>query len=117
MTLAATAVKNAQAYDWKTWLMGIMRSFISGGAAALVTGSGGAALGIQGWKVWALMGINFISLGLYRMGEFLVLHGAPDQVQEKLETAAVATQAASAAIADAKLSHEAEKKDGGKTNE
>ncbi len=99
MTLAA--VTNARSYAWADWLIGIMRSFISGGAAALITGSGGSVLGIPGKQIWELMGINFVLMGLYRMGEFLQLHGAPDQVQQALATAAASSAATSDAIASA----------------
>lgn len=80
------AIKNAQAYDWKTWGIGIMRSFISGGAIALATLGGGAGVGVQGWKLWTMTGINFVGMGLFRMGEFLTLHGAPDVVVTEEKT-------------------------------
>ena len=102
MTLVATAAANAKAYDWQTWLIGIMRSFLSGGAVALTTGTGGAVLGIPGRQVWALMGINFVLMGLYRLGEFLTLHGAPEQLAQTLQVAADATDTAKAAIETAK---------------
>lgn len=95
------AVDNARSYDWASWVLGIMRSFLSGGAAAFMTGTGGAVLGIPGRQVWELMAINFVLMGLYRMGEFLQLHGAPDKVQEALSTAAAANVRAGDAIADA----------------
>lgn len=103
------AVDNARSYDWQSWMLGIMRSFLSGGAAALLTGGGSALVGIPPRQAWVLMGINFISMGLYRMGEFLQLHGAPDQVQKALESAAeetskavVQASKADAAVHDAK---------------
>jgi len=96
-----------------------MRSFLSGGSAALFTGTGGAVLGIPGPMVWKLMGINFILMGLYRLGEFLQLHGAPDQLQHKLEEAAAATQVvaeqatkAAEAVAEAKAIAPETKKSG-----
>jgi hypothetical protein len=98
--MSVTMVVNAKKYDWSTWLMGIMRSFLSGAAIALTTGTGGALLSIPSTMLWKLMGINFLVMGLYRMGEFLQLHGAPDQVQASLKAAAEATQAV-AAQADA----------------
>ncbi len=99
-----TALDNARGYAWGDWLMGIMRSFLSGGAAALLTGTGGALLGIPGKQTIELMGINFLSMGLYRMGEFLTLHGAPDKVQEKLEVAEDKAKEVVAAVQDAKKS-------------
>jgi len=103
---------NAARYDWKTWMLGVMRSFLSGGAVALTTGTGGALLGIPGKQVWTLMGINFVILGLYRMGEFLQLHGAPDQLQATLDAAAVATKEAAKQVAKAQeIAPEAPKHD------
>lgn len=96
-----TAVQNAKSYDWQTWFLGIMRSFLSGGAAAFVTGAGGAAAGITAKQQYIMMGASFLGLGLYRMGEFLVLHGAPDPV--------VAVQQAEAASKE--ITKQAEKLD------
>ena len=79
-----------------------MRSFLSGGAVALTTGTGGAVIGIPARQVWILMGVNFVLMGLYRMGEFLQLHGAPDQLQATLEKASIATKEAASAVAEAK---------------
>ena len=79
--MLATMTTNAKGYDWGTWAIGLMRSFFSGGASALVTGTGGALVGIPQAMVWKLMGINFVVMGLNRLGEFLQLHGAPDPVQ------------------------------------
>lgn len=96
------AVSNAQSYDWPTWFIGIQRSFLSGGAVALATLGGGSVVGVSGWKLWAMVGTNFVILGLYRLGEFLTLHGAPDKLQQTLETAAEANTQAGAAISAAK---------------
>jgi hypothetical protein len=94
-------VSNAKTYDWPTWFIGILRSFLSGGAAALTTGTGGAVLGIPGPMVWKLILINFVLMGLYRMGEFLQLHGAPDPVlQAALADAKAASDMTSQKIAD-----------------
>lgn len=95
-------VSNAQGYAWGDWWIGIMRSFLSGGAAALLTGTGGAVIGIPGHQVWQLMGINFVLMGLYRMGEFLTLHGAPDKLQQSLNVAESKTKEAVEAVKDAK---------------
>ena len=59
---------------------GRKRFFILG-MAIFITGTGGALVGIPQAMVWKLMGINFLVMGLYRLGEFLQLHGAPDPVQ------------------------------------
>jgi len=99
--IGSTAVANAKQYAWNDWLIGIMRSFLSGGAAALVSGSGGAIAGITAKQQYIMMGASFISMGLYRLGEFLTLHGAPDKLQQTLQTAQDATQRAGEAIASA----------------
>ncbi len=115
MTL--TAVANARSYDWPTWLLGIFRSFISGGSAAMVSGL--TSIGIAPDKfnlsssvgnTLKLMGVMFLFQGGYRMFEFLQLHGAPDQIQESLKVAADATAKAGGAIATAQ-SQVAEKDD------
>jgi hypothetical protein len=99
-----TAIDNARGYNWGDWLIGIMRSFLSGGAAAFLTGGGGALIGIPAKQVWLLMGFNFLSMGLYRMGEFLTLHGAPDKVQESLQVAETKAKEAVSAVQDAQKS-------------
>jgi hypothetical protein len=96
-----TAVHSMKDYEWADWIIGIMRSFLSGGAAAFLTGGGGAILGIPGPQVYKLMGINFVFMGLYRLGEFLQLNGAPKQLDKTLALAASATKDAGAAIAEA----------------
>ena len=104
--IGSTAVANAKSYGWGDWMIGILRSFLSGGAMALTTGTGGALIGIPSRQVWMLMGINFVVMGLYRLGEFLQLHGAPDKLQETLQTAQEATVKAGEAIATAKTQAE-----------
>jgi hypothetical protein len=96
------AMDNARRYDWPTWWIGIFRSFISGGAAALasLTGSGIAGLTLK--QTLTMTGSSFVVMGLYRLGEFLQLHGAPEKLQQSLDHAAAATKEASAAISEAK---------------
>ena len=96
--------KNAQAYDWQTWLLGIMRSIFSGGAAALISLGGATAAGLNISQVAKLTGTSFVLMALYRLGEFLQLHGAPDKLQQALNTADSANQQAGAAIQEAKAS-------------
>jgi hypothetical protein len=100
MTL--TAITNAHAYDWSTWLLGIFRSFLSGGAGALVALGGSTVLKLSLKETLLLTGSQFVIMGLYRMGEFLQLHGAPDKLQVALDTAQAATKEAAGAIKDAK---------------
>ncbi len=104
MTL--TAVTNAKSYNWSEWLLGLFRSFLSGGAVALATLGGANAVGLDNTKAWKMVGINFVIMGLYRLGEFLQLHGAPDKLQETLQVAADATNKAKEAISVAKTQAE-----------
>jgi len=96
-----TAIDNARSYDWSTWLMGIFRSFLSGGAAAFagLTGSGVAGLNLR--QTLTVTASGFIIMGLYRLGEFLTLHGAPDKVQETLNVAEGKAKEAVAAVQEA----------------
>jgi hypothetical protein len=100
--MTITAITNAQGYNWSEWLIGIMRSFLSGGAAAFITLGGGALTGVPPNKLWVMVGINFLVMGLYRMGEFLQLHGAPDKLQVALNTAEDAAKDVVVAVQDAK---------------
>jgi hypothetical protein len=79
-----------------------MRSFLSGGSVALMTYGGASILKLPFKQSMLLMGINFLGMGLYRMGEFLNLHGAPDQLQVTLNKAAAAQQVATEAVEQAK---------------
>ena len=99
--IGSTAVANAKAYDWPTWLLGIFRSFMSGGAGALVALGGSTVLKLSLKETMLLTGSQFLIMGLYRMGEFLQLHGAPDKLQEQLDTAATAAKTAQAAAGQA----------------
>jgi len=106
-----TAFMNASKYDWGTWFLGIMRALISGGSSAMVSGL--ASMGIAPGtfnltnsisNTFKLMGVMFLFQGLYRMFEFLQLHGAPDPIAQQvaLQKAAEATKEAQGAIAEAK---------------
>ena len=106
--MTITAVANAKKYDWSTWLLGVFRSFISGGSAAMVSGL--TSIGIAPDKfnlsssvgnTLKLMGVMFLFQGGYRMFEFLQLHGAPDQLQAQLDTAANAAKVAQSAAGQA----------------
>ena len=85
-------VANAQRYDWSTWLMGIFRSVIQGGAAAVVSGfsvnliapntfnlTPGDGLG----KTLTLMTTMFVIQGIIHMFMFLQTHPAPEVVTTK----------------------------------
>jgi hypothetical protein len=96
-----TAMHSIRDYDWTDWGVGIMRSFLSGGAAAFISGSGGAIAGITPKQQYNMMGTSFLSMGLYRLGEFLQLNGAPKQIDKTLAIAAEASKQAGEAIAEA----------------
>jgi hypothetical protein len=51
--------------------------------------------------MWTMVGFNFLAMAGYRLGEFLQLHGAPDQLQAQLETASTAVKAAQSAAGEA----------------
>ncbi len=88
---------NAQRYDWSSWYLGIMRSFISGGSSSMVAAMAGMGIapdkfnlqtGATGglWHTAELMLVMFVFQGLYRMFEFLTLHSAPDKVVTEEKT-------------------------------
>jgi len=106
--MTMTAVTNAKAYDWSTWLLGIFRSFISGGSAAMVSGLTSIGIAPDKFNLTSsvgntlkLMGVMFLFQGGYRMFEFLQLHGAPDKLQATLATAADAAKTAQVAAGEA----------------
>jgi hypothetical protein len=96
------AFESIKTYDFGTWMIGIMRSFLSGGAAALggITGSGIAGLNLR--QTLIVTGSGFVVMGLYRLGEFLQLHGAPDKIQQALTVAENKAKETVAAVKDAK---------------
>ena len=103
-----TMMGNARGYDWATWVMGIMRSFIGGGGGALAGALGPMAtdsdhfnLGAGFHHTLASMGVGFVIVGIIHLGIFLQTHGAPDKLQSSLQTAADANVEAGKAIADA----------------
>jgi len=82
-----TAVSNMKSYDWATWLVGIIRSVVSGGATSILN-AGGTALvipesvntGAGLHKLLALLAVYFVLGAITHMAIFLSTHGAPDQV-------------------------------------
>jgi hypothetical protein len=96
-----SAIDNARSYDFQTWLIGIMRSFLSGGAAALASLSGAGLAGLSLSQTLKTTGASFVIMGLYRLGEFLTLHGSPDKVDQSLTQAAQSAQATVAAVKQA----------------
>jgi predicted transporter len=90
------ALTNARGYDWATWLLGIVRSAVSGGALSILNTGGTAIIvpesvntGAGLHKLLALLGIYFVIGAVIHMAIFLSTHGAPDPFQQSLATAAV----------------------------
>ncbi len=107
MTIAA--IKNAGAYDWATWFIGIMRSFISGASSAMVAAMSSIAIDPSNFNLSGNLrhtlemgGIMFLFQGGYRMFEFLQLHGAPDKLQQALDVAAQQASKTVDAVQEAK---------------
>ena len=82
---------NAVHYDWTTWVMGIMRSFVSGGGGAVAGFLGPAVTDSKDFNFTTSVGlkhalismaVGFLIMGLTALGTFLKTHGAPDPVQE-----------------------------------
>lgn len=110
---------NAGGYDWATWLVGILRSAIAGGALSLLNTNGTALIlpdsvnvttpgGLH--KYMILLGVFFVTGAMTHMAIYLSTHGAPDKLQQQLEKAAVATKEAQVAIVEAKASAPVESK-------
>jgi hypothetical protein len=95
------AIENAKSYDVATWLMGIFRSFMSGGAAALASLSGAGIAGLSVKQTLKTTAASFLIMGLYRLGEFLSLHGSPDKIDATLIQAAQSAQATVEAVKQA----------------
>ena len=116
-------IANASRYDWPTWFMGIMRSFISGGAGAIAAPAGPMIMDAKDYnladglhKVLATMAIAFFISGLTAMGIFLKTHGAPDPFQKSLADAAKSSAATTAAISDASASAQTMTDSNGRTH-
>jgi hypothetical protein len=80
-----TIIANAQGYDWQTWLMGIMRSFIGGGAGAAASAIGTGVVhpeDLHGGllKLLAAMTVSFLFVGLVHMLIFLKTHAGPEKI-------------------------------------
>lgn len=81
-----TAMSNAQDYDWHSWLIGIMRSFVGGGAGAVAGMLGPMATDGDHFNLTnglhhtlISMGISFLIVGIMHMAIFLQTHSAPDK--------------------------------------
>jgi hypothetical protein len=80
------AVVNAQRLDWNGWVLGIMRSFVTGSAGAIAaTGT----VSIADPKDWGtgdpghmamLAAITFFGAGIVHLAVFLQTHPTPDTI-------------------------------------
>jgi hypothetical protein len=106
--MISTMTANASNYDWPTWWMGIMRSFVGGAAGAISGFAGPMMMDYQhfnfgpGLRSTLLsMGIGALIAGAFAMAVFLKTHSGPDRFQQALADAAIeaaktTTQAAKA---------------------
>lgn len=108
-----TIIQNASGYDWSTWSIGLMRSFLQGGGGALVGILGPMATDGKDFNLGSGLSHTLISMligfciaGLLQLGMFLKTHGAPDQLKAALASAAASNAAAGDAIATAQQSTE-----------
>jgi uncharacterized membrane protein YjjP (DUF1212 family) len=99
MTIRAFA--NAQRYDWGTWMLGIFKAIMVGLGAALVTLGSSSFAGLNQRQTWTMVIALFLTQAGIRLGEFLTLHGAPDQLQVTLDAAAVSAAKTVDAVAKA----------------
>jgi len=81
----ASIVANVKKYDWDTWLMGIFRSVIGGGANGVIAGI--AAMGLDPMqfnlsaglgKELEMFGVSFFLAALVGMFTFLKTHEGPE---------------------------------------
>jgi hypothetical protein len=80
------AIANAKRLDWSGWSLGIMRSYIAGGAGAVAATT---TVGFADPKDWGpgnvghmmlLFAITFFGTGLMHMMVFLETHPTPDAI-------------------------------------
>jgi len=80
------AVTNAKKLDWEGWWLGIMRSFVTGAAGAVVSTGTVSIADPKDWgtgNVWhmvLLAGITFFGTGFVHLAIFLQTHPTPDPV-------------------------------------
>lgn len=87
-----TMINNMKAYDWATWVMGIWRSVIGGGAGAVAGSFGPMVTDPKDWNihqglgnVFESMAIGFVIGALVHLFIFLSTHPAPDPVPQTQE--------------------------------
>lgn len=101
-----TMIQNASRYDWSSWVVGILRSFVQGGGGALAGFLGPMATDSKDFNLGSGLGhtllsmlIGFFIAGCVQMGMFLKTHGAPDPIMaQALADAAQASSKATEAI-------------------
>lgn len=80
-----------QQYDWSTWLVGILRSFVAGAGGAVAGIAGPSVtdpkdfnLGVGLHHTLVSMAIGAGITGMVHMGIFLSTHGAPEPLSESV---------------------------------
>jgi hypothetical protein len=99
--IGTTAINNAKQYDWGDWFLGLFRAFTAALSVTLITFSGMAAAGVPTRQKFIALIFTFLGGFAYRLGEFLQLQGAPEQLQRTLDRAAALQEKAGDAIAQA----------------
>ena len=78
-------LSNAVGYDWATWLMGVMRAFISGVGGAFAGGAGPGLVDPDHFNMshpallLKSMFVGALISGIVALGTFLHTHGAPEK--------------------------------------
>jgi hypothetical protein len=81
-----TAVSTAKKLDWQGWLLGVIRSFIGGGAGSIASSFGAMTIDPEHFNigsgglhdVLSLMGVTFLITGIVHMAMFLQTHSVPE---------------------------------------
>lgn len=83
-------LKNGSSYDWATWLMGVWRAIVGGGAGAVA----GFVVGDHSTIFHTLrsMGESFLIVGVVHMFIFLQTHPGPDKVTIETKQTTTLTQ-------------------------
>lgn len=78
------AVTNAQRLDWNGWILGVMRSFVTGAAGAIAATGTVSIADPKDWGVGdlghmaMLASITFLGAGIVHLAVFLQTHPTPD---------------------------------------
>lgn len=82
--------KHASEYDWSSWMMGIWRAVVGGGAGAVA----GFVVGDHStvFSTFRSMGESFLIVGVVHMFIFLQTHPGPDKVTIETKQTTTLTQ-------------------------